>query len=201
MSSTPHTQRDAQPNDYLDGPRLLADVGGTNARFALERAPGQIDTIIVLRCADYEEFADACEAYLAQAGNPPVRHAAIDIANPVDGDEVKMTNHKWQFSIEATRRRLNFDTLLVVNDFTALAMALPHLEQSHVQQIGGGNANGQHGNDGQKDHANAHDLQVAPHRKRSADVLQHGTDVSQSVERVHAHAALPRPEYGKSRGF
>jgi glucokinase len=140
MSSTPHTQRDAQPNDYLDGPRLLADVGGTNARFALERAPGQIDTIIVLRCADYEEFADACEAYLAQAGNPPVRHAAIDIANPVDGDEVKMTNHKWQFSIEATRRRLNFDTLLVVNDFTALAMALPHLEQSHVQQIGGGKA-------------------------------------------------------------
>ena len=79
MSSTPHTQRDAQPNDYLDGPRLLADVGGTNARFALERAPGQIDTIIVLRCADYEEFADACEAYLTQAGNPPVRHAAIDM--------------------------------------------------------------------------------------------------------------------------
>jgi glucokinase len=133
-------QRDAQANDYLDGPRLLADVGGTFARFALERAPGQIDTINVLRCADYKEFAEAVEAYLAQAGNPPVRHAAVDIANPVDGDEVKMTNHHWQFSIEATRRRLNFDTLLVVNDFTALAMALPHLEQNHVQQVGGGKA-------------------------------------------------------------
>jgi glucokinase len=140
MSSTPTTNRDAHGNEYLDGPRLLADVGGTFARFALERAPGQIDTINVLRCADYKEFAEAAETYLTQAGNPEVRHAAVDIANPVHGDEVKMTNHHWAFSIEATRRRLNLDTLLVVNDFTALAMALPHLEQNHVQQIGGGRA-------------------------------------------------------------
>ena len=38
---------------YLDGPRLLADIGGTNARFALERAPGQIDTILVLPCVSH----------------------------------------------------------------------------------------------------------------------------------------------------
>ena len=49
---------------YMDGPRLLADVGGTNARFALERAPGRIDTIQTLRCADYAEFAIAVETYL-----------------------------------------------------------------------------------------------------------------------------------------
>lgn len=141
MSSTPTTHaKDAQANEYLDGPRMLADVGGTFARFALERAPGQIDTIRVLRCAEYAEFADAAEAYLNEAGKPPVRHAAIDIANPVNGDEVKMTNHNWAFSIEATRRRLNLDTLLVVNDFTALAMSLPHLEQSHCRQVGGGKA-------------------------------------------------------------
>lgn len=141
MSSTSTLNpREAQSALYLDGPRLLADVGGTNARFALERAPGQIDTIRVLRCADYLEFADAVEAYLAQSENPPVRHAAIAIANPVQGDEIKMTNHHWAFSIEAMRRRLNFDTLLVVNDFTALAMSLPHLEQVHCEQIGGGKA-------------------------------------------------------------
>lgn len=129
---------DSQASEYLDGPRLLADVGGTFARFALERSPGQIDTIEVLRCAEYPEFADAVEAYLKHCGNPAIRHAAVDIANPVQGDEVRMTNHNWAFSIEATRRRLNLDTLLVVNDFTALAMSLPHLEQVHCQQIGGG---------------------------------------------------------------
>lgn len=141
MSSIPTINpQDAQTNEYLDGPRLLADVGGTFARFALERSPGKIDAIRVLRCSEFPEFADAAASYLAECGNPPVRHAAIDIANPVQGDEVRMTNHNWAFSIEATRRRFNLDTLLVVNDFTALAMSLPHLEQSHCQQIGGGKA-------------------------------------------------------------
>ena len=125
---------------YLDGPRLLADVGGTNARFSLERAPGQIDTIQTLRCADYAEFALAVEAYLSVSAHPPVRHAAIAIANPVQGDNIKMTNHDWEFSIENTLRRLSLDTLLVVNDFTALSMSLPHLEQSHCVRIGGGRA-------------------------------------------------------------
>ena len=123
---------------YLDGPRLLADIGGTNARFALEQGPGLIDSIRVLRCAEHAQFADAVEAYLNLIGRPTVLHAAIAIANPVQGDQIKMTNHDWAFSIEATRRRLNLDTLLIVNDFTALAMALPQLEPIHLSQIGGG---------------------------------------------------------------
>ncbi|GAA4033302.1 glucokinase [Actimicrobium antarcticum] len=142
MSSTaPANSRDSQATnttDYLDGPRLLADIGGTNARFALERAPGQIASIRVLRCADHAEFALAVETYLAETQHPTVRHAAIAIANPVQGDEIKMTNHHWAFSIEATRRRLNLDTLLIVNDFTALAMSLPHLEPAHLEAIGNG---------------------------------------------------------------
>lgn len=123
---------------YMDGPRLLADVGGTNARFALERAPGRIDTIQTLRCADYAEFVIAVEAYLSSINEPDIKHAAIAMANPVQGDEIRMTNHDWAFSIDATRRRLNLDTLLIVNDFTALSMALPHLEQSNYVQVGGG---------------------------------------------------------------
>ena len=139
MSSTvPANSRDAQSALYLDGPRLLADIGGTNARFALERAPGQIEAIRVLRCADHAEFVSAVESYLVEVGQPVVRHAAIAIANPVQGDEIKMTNHHWAFSIDATRRRLNFDTLLIVNDFTALAMSLPHLEPTHLAQVGPG---------------------------------------------------------------
>jgi glucokinase len=125
---------------YPDGPRMLADIGGTFARFALERSPGQIDTIQVLRTADYPEFKHAVEAYLKKCGTAPVRHAAVDIANPVTGDDVKMTNHNWAFSIEATRRHLKLDTLLVVNDFTALAMSLPRLEPAQCRQIGNGKA-------------------------------------------------------------
>lgn len=128
------------PNTFIDGPRLLADIGGTNARFALERASGQIDTVQTLRCADHAEFSLAVKAYLTNNAHPAIRHAAIAIANPVQGDEIRMTNHHWTFSIEETRRLLGFDTLLVVNDFTALSMALPHLERSHCVQIGNGQA-------------------------------------------------------------
>lgn len=125
---------------YRDGPRLLADIGGTNARFALERGPGWIDAADTLACADYPRFQDAARAYLARhAGSAHrVRHAVIAIANPVEGDHVKMTNHCWEFSLQAARAELGLDTLLAVNDFAALAMALPQLAASELVQVGGG---------------------------------------------------------------
>ncbi|MGA0612380.1 glucokinase [Caldimonas sp. KR1-144] len=121
-------------------PRLLADIGGTYARFALEREPGVYSDRQNLRCADYPDFLAALKAYLGAVDSRDVRLGAIAIANPVEGDEVRMTNYPWQFSIEATRRAVGFDTLLVVNDFTALAMGLPHLEPGQVRQVGGGQA-------------------------------------------------------------
>ena len=136
----------ATADSHADWPRLLADVGGTNARFALESAPGQIGCIDVLPCADYPTLAAALQAYLAApaplaAGR--VRHAAIAIANPVTGDLVRMTNHHWEFSIEALRQECGFDTLLVENDFSALARALPYLDagqKRQKRQVGGGTA-------------------------------------------------------------
>lgn len=131
----------ATPPMFADGPRLLADIGGTNARFALELGPGRIELIEVLPCASYPTLADALRAYLAApaaAGAGRIRHAAIAIANPVVGDLVRMTNHHWEFSIEALRQECGFDTLMVVNDFSALARALPHLNAQQKRQVGGG---------------------------------------------------------------
>ena len=130
---------------YADGPRLLADIGGTNARFALEVAPGQFAQIEVLPCGSYPTLAHALKAYLAMpavaaALSTPLRHAAFAIANPITGDMVRMTNHHWEFSIEALRLECGFQTLVMANDFTALARALPHLSPSQKIQIGGGTA-------------------------------------------------------------
>lgn len=124
-------------HNYSNRPRLLADIGGTNARFALETAPGAMTAMLTLACADYPRFEDAVHAYLAHCAIP-VRHAVIAIANPVDGDAIRMTNHHWAFSIAAARAELELDTLLVVNDFTALAMALPVLKGEDLVQVGGG---------------------------------------------------------------
>ena len=128
----------------FDSPRLIADIGGTFARFALEIKSGEFSHIASLRCADHADFQAAVTAYLSGISNLPegqsIAHAAVAIANPVDGDQVRMTNYHWQFSIEDMRVRLGFDTLVVVNDFTALAMALPKLTSADLHQVGGGEA-------------------------------------------------------------
>jgi glucokinase len=119
--------------------RLLADVGGTNARFAWQAGPGgAIECVQTLACADHATLHDALAAYLDRCGLPAVRACAIAIANPVVGDQVSMTNHHWSFSIRELKARCGFERLLVLNDFTALALALPALRADEVAQVGGG---------------------------------------------------------------
>jgi glucokinase len=122
----------------FDSPRLVADIGGTYARFTLETAPGVFERPATLRCADHADFHAAVSAYQQTLPTDRIAHAAVAIANPVEGDEVRMTNYHWQFSIEAMREKLGFDTLVVVNDFTALAMALPRLGLGDRRQVGSG---------------------------------------------------------------
>lgn len=126
----------------LDGdnatPRLLADVGGTNARFALQQRGGPPTRIEVLSTADFAGFEAAAKSYLRRAGNPAVRHAVIGVATAVTGDAIEMTNNPWRFSIEATRHALGLDTLFAINDFTALAWSLPGLPAHELAQVGGG---------------------------------------------------------------
>lgn len=121
-------------------PRLLADVGGTNVRFAMQTAPARIGPVTAYQVADFPSLEAAMAAYLAATvpssaalaasgtgAQARPRHAAIGLANPITGDRVKLTNHDWAFSIEAMRRALDFDTLIAINDFTSLALALPLL--------------------------------------------------------------------------
>lgn len=124
-------------------PRLLADVGGTNVRFALETAPMQIGAVTALKVADHASLEAAMRHYLeglraARATLP--RHAAIGLANPVTGDQVRLTNHDWAFSIEATRQAVGLERLVAINDFTSLALALPYLRASDLVQVRPGQA-------------------------------------------------------------
>ncbi|WP_066268871.1 glucokinase [Hydrogenophaga palleronii] len=120
--------------------RLLADVGGTNARLAWQAGPGAaIEHIQVLPVADHPSLQAAIRVYLDGLGRQPAL-AAIAMANPVTGDRVTMTNHNWTFSQAALRDELGLRTLRVLNDFTALALALPHLPAEDLRQVGGGAA-------------------------------------------------------------
>lgn len=126
------------PESY---PRLLGDIGGTNARFAIQLSPGApIDRIVTLQCANYPGPLEAMQAYLVQTGVPAPRNAAIGVANPVSGDLLRLTNNAWSFSIEQTRQALGLERLLFINDFAALALSLPHLEENDRHQIGHGDS-------------------------------------------------------------
>jgi len=139
MTIEPDTTEHKQPRAaYADGPRLLADIGATHARFALESAPGVLRNVAVLLCDDYPGIVPLLNAYLGQLGEVRISHAAFALANPISGDFIRMTNRDWQFSTDEVRRALGLTTLLIVNDFTALAMALPGFKPDDLLQIGGG---------------------------------------------------------------
>ena len=122
-------------------PRLVGDVGGTNARFAWQPAAGApLSDVVTLPCADHATLEAAMKHYLVTLGKGQARCAAIGIANPVVGDQVRMTNHHWSFSIEAVRQLLGLERFLVINDFTALALSLPVLPEDELRQIGSGAA-------------------------------------------------------------
>jgi len=123
---------------FADGPRLLADIGATHARFGLETAPGVMAQVAVLRCDDYDGIVPLLHAYLEQHPAQRINHAAFALANPISGDFIRMTNRDWQFSTDEVRRTLGLSTLLIVNDFTALAMALPGFAEKDLMQVGGG---------------------------------------------------------------
>lgn len=127
------------PGKARPAPELIADIGGTNARFALRqprRAPGRIRS---LRTGDYRRLAEAARAYLAEmaADEQPAR-AAIAVASPVTGDRVHLTNRNWTFSTSGLRRALGLESLTVINDFVAIAHAVPRLRPADWIGVGGG---------------------------------------------------------------
>jgi glucokinase len=120
---------------------LVADIGATNARFGLLDASGRLLHTRTLPCIGHTTLEEAARAYLesAQPDDHPAE-GAIAIAGPVTGDLLTMTNHPWTFSVEATRDTLGLDRLVVVNDFTAAAMAIPRLTEADRLKVGDGEA-------------------------------------------------------------
>lgn len=138
MTKEPEIENKLSRSAYADGPRLLADIGATHARLALEMAPGVLGGVRFLKCDDFPGIVALLRAYLSEHGNQRISHAALALANPISGDMIRMTNRDWQFSTEEVRRELGLNTLLIVNDFTALAMSLPALGPNELMKVGGG---------------------------------------------------------------
>jgi len=119
-------------------PALLADVGGTNARFAV-LADGVIGRIEHIRVADHVRFADALAAYFAgHRDSAAPRQAIFAVAGVVEGGRCVMTNNPWVVDARELRTHFGFADVRLLNDFEAVAWSLPQLDAQDLHQIGGG---------------------------------------------------------------
>lgn len=105
---------------------LLADIGGTNARFALySRDPSgtiELRNLLLFRCRQFSNFSDVLSTYLDQVG-VEVEGASVSIAGPADVDQIIMTNLDWSFSISAVKEQFNLKHMWVINDASAAALS------------------------------------------------------------------------------
>ena len=120
---------------------LVGDIGGTNARLALITGDGQpLAHVLTLPTSGFADLGEALQAYLTQVGVAAPMQACIAIANPIDGDWLRMTNTAWAFSIEATRQRLGLQSLRMLNDWEAMALAAPTFTSAELLPLGAGEA-------------------------------------------------------------
>ena len=117
----------------------MADIGATTTRCALLDDKGQELAPEIFENADFTGVAGVLSVYLdhRRASDRPTR-AALAVAAPITGDEVQMINIDWRFSQGELKETLRLKRLEVVNDFAAIAWAMPLLTPADVVRIGGG---------------------------------------------------------------
>lgn len=114
---------------------LVADIGGTTCRFAVIGPHGRPERIVRFPNREVPDMAAAIARYIAETGvRPDV--GVLAVAGPVDGDEIALTNCGWRFRLAELRTQLGFVQLHVINDFAAVAWALPALNSDDVKAIG-----------------------------------------------------------------
>ncbi|MCK5778999.1 MAG: glucokinase [Rhodospirillales bacterium] len=124
---------------------LIADIGGTNARFAVLDADGRYTEPVVLPCKNFETPAKAVQAFATQAELAALpAQAAVSIAGPVRAGRVEMTNHIWRLNADELARDLGIGNVRMINDFEAIALGIPDLGSSDAISIqdGDGDATG-----------------------------------------------------------
>lgn len=116
--------------------RIVADIGGTNARFAYVM-PGEdaLQAIKIFPCADFPFLVDAIRAYVEQSRVQKVDHICLAVAGPIGSDWIELPNNHWAFSQRELEASLHF-SVKVINDFSAQMLSISTLAESELQWLG-----------------------------------------------------------------
>ena len=117
---------------------LVADIGGTHARLATAvfAAPGQVvlERIEIRRSTDYPTLDAVIEDYGGSACRLPAG-ASLAVAGPIRGGTAHVTNVGWDVDAAALARGLGFARVVLMNDFAALAYAVPSLGRDELISV------------------------------------------------------------------
>ncbi|HEY1629964.1 MAG TPA: glucokinase [Rhizomicrobium sp.] len=121
---------------------LVADIGGTHARFAVAALEGSaIREPRNFAVADYQNVDDAAREFLAEEGlTHPPEALVFAVAGPVTDGRIHFTNSGWAFSESELRETLGVKRARLVNDFEAQARAVAVLKPAALVRIGGPDA-------------------------------------------------------------
>ncbi|MCH2096998.1 MAG: glucokinase [Pseudomonadales bacterium] len=118
--------------------QLIGDIGGTNARFALTHGDGAVSYQMArsFACAEHVSPEAAISAYLEDVGAPRLESVCIAAAGPVTNGAIRITNHPWVLQSDALAAHCDGADVQLLNDFEAVAHALPHLAPEDILVIG-----------------------------------------------------------------
>jgi glucokinase len=120
---------------------VVADIGGTHARFALAQIEGggvrQLGEALTLKTAEYAGLPEAWDAFAQNAGRVLPSAAALAFAYPVENDLPQLTNMPWTIDARTLPDELGIDRHLILNDFAAIGHAIATLDASHFRRIAG----------------------------------------------------------------
>ncbi len=118
---------------------LVGDIGGTNVRFAIARrgfaGHSVISDVCVMPGDDFETFDDALSVYIDKLGNSAPQQALIALAGPVDEGSVRLTNRDWIVDEKRLENRASLKRVRLVNDYAAMARAIPELPESDFRLL------------------------------------------------------------------
>lgn len=106
---------------------LLADIGGTNARFALIDG-GEVGPVEHVKVADFASVRDAvADVLIRNPKGAAVTAAVLAVAGPVTNNRCVMTNSHWVIDGAELRSAFGLEAVHVLNDFEVMAWSLPAL--------------------------------------------------------------------------
>ncbi len=120
---------------------LVADIGGTHARFAIAtpraHGPPTLTNITTIPTADHPSLADAYAAFAKGVPTPLPRHAVLAVACPAEGEVLQFTNNPWRIRPAALAAALGLESVRLINDFEAVAHAVAHAGPGDLAPICG----------------------------------------------------------------